>query len=36
MKKYNLNFKPYDTFGPLEIEERHKLLFDLCKIIWEV
>ena len=29
MKKYNLNFKPYDTFGPLEIEERHKLLFDL-------
>jgi len=32
--KYNLNFRPMDTFGPDELEERHHLLFDISKIIW--
>lgn len=31
---YKLNFKPYDSFGPNELEERHKLLFDIVKLIW--
>jgi len=31
---YNLNFRPIDEFGPDELEERHKLLFDIIKIIW--
>ncbi len=34
IKKNNLNFKAMDTFGPDELEERHKLLFDIVKIIW--
>lgn len=34
--KYQLDFKSYDSFGPKEIEERHKLLFELCKLIWKV
>jgi uncharacterized protein with ParB-like and HNH nuclease domain len=29
-----LNFKPLNKFGPDELEERHKLLFDLCNLIW--
>jgi hypothetical protein len=29
-----LPFKPLATFGPDEIEERHKLLFALCNLIW--
>lgn len=29
-----LPFKPLDKFGPDEIEERQKLLFELCKLIW--
>jgi hypothetical protein len=33
--KYKLNFKPMNEFGPVELEERHKLLFDMIKIIWE-
>lgn len=36
MHSYKLDFKWYEIFGPQEIEERHKLLFDLCKLIWEV
>ncbi len=36
MNKYNLNFKPYSSFSHQEIEERQKLIFDMCKIIWEV
>ncbi|WP_417371854.1 DUF262 domain-containing protein [Gelidibacter japonicus] len=35
MKKYNLNFRPMNTFGPEELEERHKLLFDITNIIWQ-
>lgn len=29
-----LAFKPLDQFGPDELEDRHKLLFDLSKMIW--
>lgn len=31
---YKLNFKPINEFGPAELEDRHKLLFSLIKIIW--
>ena len=34
MKKFNLKFRPMDKFGPNELEERHKLLFDMIKVIW--
>ena len=34
IKKYNLKFRPMDIFGPQELEERHKILFDMIKIIW--
>ena len=30
-----LNFKPYSTYGKTEIEERHLLLYDLTKRIWD-
>ena len=33
MKKHNLQLRPMETFGPQELEERHKLLFDMIKII---
>jgi hypothetical protein len=29
-----LPFRALTDFGPDELEERHKLLFDLCKLIW--
>jgi hypothetical protein len=29
-----LAFKPVAQFGPDEVEERQKLLFDLCKLLW--
>ena len=29
-----LNFRPMDTFGPDELEERQKLLFEIVKYIW--
>ncbi len=35
IKKYNLKFRPIETFGPEELEERHKLLFEIIKIIWK-
>ncbi|MDQ0338764.1 hypothetical protein J2S00_001550 [Caldalkalibacillus uzonensis] len=35
IRKYNLNFRPMDKFGPEELEERHQLLFDMAKIIWK-
>ncbi len=35
IKKYNLQFRHMDSFGPQELEERHKLLFDIVKIIWQ-
>lgn len=34
IQKHSLNFRAMDIFGPDELEERHKLLFDLIKIIW--
>ena len=36
IKQENLNFKPYDDFEKEEIEERHQLLFELSKKIWDV
>lgn len=35
IQKYNLNFRPMDQFGPAELEERHRLLFDMIQYIWE-
>lgn len=34
MDRHKLPFKALDTFGPDEIEERQKLLFEVCKLIW--
>jgi hypothetical protein len=34
VQQSGLPFKPLDKFGPEEIEERQRLLFDLCKLIW--
>jgi uncharacterized protein with ParB-like and HNH nuclease domain len=31
---YNLNFEPYSQFGKTELENRHKLLFNISKLIW--
>lgn len=35
MNTYGLNFQPLPAFGPDELEERHKLLFDIASIIWK-
>lgn len=34
IKNYQLNFRAMNEFGPNELEQRHKLLFDMVKIIW--
>lgn len=34
MNRYKLNLRPMDEFGPLELEERQKLLFEIAKIVW--
>ena len=34
IKKHSLAFEPVDKFGPEELEARHKLLFEISKIIW--
>ncbi len=34
-RRYDLDLKPLDRFGPEELEGRHKLLFDLIGIIWK-
>lgn len=34
IKSEKLDFKSYDKFGKDEIEERHKLLFEISKKIW--
>ncbi|MFW5793825.1 MAG: DUF262 domain-containing protein [Bacteroidota bacterium] len=34
MKKYNLSFRPLSVFGPDEVEERHKLLYQITNLIW--
>ena len=33
-KRHELNLEPLDQFGPEELEARHRLLFDISKIIW--
>jgi hypothetical protein len=35
MSTHKLNFRPMDTFSPDELEERHKLLYEMIRIIWE-
>ena len=32
--KFKLDLKPFDQFGPKELETRHRLLFEISKIIW--
>ena len=34
VQRYNLNFRPMNRFGKEELEERHRLLFDIISIIW--
>ncbi|HOV93217.1 MAG TPA: DUF262 domain-containing protein [Candidatus Kapabacteria bacterium] len=34
IKKYKLNLHPMNKFGPEELEERQKLLFEIISIIW--
>lgn len=34
MERHNLKFRPMPSFGQAEVEERHRLLFDMAKIIW--
>lgn len=34
MNTYNLSFRHMPEFGPTELEERHKLLFDIASFIW--
>lgn len=33
-KRYGLNLRALNQFGPDELEERHRLLFEISKIIW--
>ena len=35
IRKQNLQFRPMNQFGPEELEQRHRLLFDMTKIIWQ-
>ncbi len=34
INNFSLNFRPINEFGPNELEERHRLLFEIVKIIW--
>ena len=34
IQKHKLSFRPLTEFGPNELEERHKLLYDMVKYIW--
>lgn len=34
INKYQLNFRAMNEFGKAELEERHKLLFDMLTHIW--
>lgn len=36
IRNEGLNFRPLAGFGPDEVEERHRLLFELSKRIWDV
>jgi uncharacterized protein with ParB-like and HNH nuclease domain len=33
-ERYELDLKPFKQFGPDELEARHRLLFEITKIIW--
>lgn len=33
-RRHSLNLEPLDQFGPRELEARHRLLFEISKIIW--
>lgn len=33
--KFNLDLRPFDSFGPEELESRQKLLFDISSLIWK-
>jgi len=35
IQTFSLNFRPLETFRSDEVEERHKLLFDISKLIWK-
>jgi uncharacterized protein with ParB-like and HNH nuclease domain len=35
MQKYKLNFRHMDSFGPDELEERHRLLYEMVCHIWK-
>ena len=34
IERHSLDLKPLDHFGPDELESRHRLLFEMIKIIW--
>jgi hypothetical protein len=34
IQSHKLKFRPMDVFGPDELEERHKLLFEIVKKLW--
>lgn len=34
IKTHDLAFRPLDKFGPVELEERQRLLFELLRLIW--
>ena len=33
-RRYKLNLRSYDHFGPNELEEGHRLLFEIVSVIW--
>lgn len=35
IQRFSLPFRAMNSFGHAELEERHKLLFDIVKIIWD-
>lgn len=35
IQTHQLNFRPLKEFGPAELEERQRLLFDIARIIWQ-
>lgn len=35
IEEHNLKFEPHNNFGKDELENRHKLLFNIAKIIWK-
>lgn len=34
-ERYKLDLKPFNQFGPDELEARHRLIFQIAKIIWK-